>query len=102
MTHDVERLSGSPAEPVEAFIALSIVFVAVEVVRAQRGETSLASRKPWLIAFTFGLLHGLGFASALAEIGRGWSKTQAPMPFELADSYCHFCHLNLNQNGIVN
>ena len=43
-----------------------------------------------------------GFEYKLAEIGRGWSKIQAPMPFELADSYCHFCHLNLNQNGIVN
>jgi hydrogenase/urease accessory protein HupE len=55
--------------PVEAFIALSIVFVAVEVVRKERGETSLASRKPWIVAFAFGLLHGLGFASALAEVG---------------------------------
>jgi len=66
VTLDVIRV---PVPPVEAFIALSIVFVAVEVVRAQRGEPSLAARKPWLVAFTFGLLHGLGFASALAEIG---------------------------------
>lgn len=66
VTLDVIRV---PVPPVEAFIALSIVFVAVEVVRAQRGEPSLASRKPWLVAFTFGLLHGLGFASALAGIG---------------------------------
>jgi hydrogenase/urease accessory protein HupE len=58
-----------PVPPVEAFIALSIVFVAVEVVRKDRGRPSLAARKPWLIAFTFGLLHGLGFASALAAIG---------------------------------
>lgn len=58
-----------PVPPVEAFIALSIVFVAVEVVRKLQGHESLASRKPWLVAFTFGLLHGLGFASALAEIG---------------------------------
>lgn len=58
-----------PVPPVEAFIALSIVFVAVEVVRLGQGRESLASRKPWLVAFAFGLLHGLGFASALAEIG---------------------------------
>jgi hypothetical protein len=58
-----------PRPPVEAFIALSIVFVAVEIVRQRQGHPSLASRKPWLVAFTFGLLHGLGFASALAEIG---------------------------------
>jgi hydrogenase/urease accessory protein HupE len=58
-----------PRPPVEAFIALSIVFVAVEVLRQRQGHPSLASRKPWLVAFAFGLLHGLGFASALAEIG---------------------------------
>ena len=58
-----------PGPPVEAIIALSIVFVASEVVQQQRGRTSLAARKPGLIAFTFGLLHGLGFAGALAEIG---------------------------------
>ncbi|HEU0310593.1 MAG TPA: HupE/UreJ family protein [Sphingomicrobium sp.] len=58
-----------PVPPVEAFIALSIMFVAVEIVRQRQGMPSLASRKPWLVAFAFGLLHGLGFASALAEIG---------------------------------
>lgn len=58
-----------PRPPVEAFIALSILFVAVEIVRQRQGHPSLASRKPWLVAFAFGLLHGLGFASALAEIG---------------------------------
>ena len=58
-----------PVPPVEAFIALSIVFVAVEVARKDQGHPSLATRMPWLVAFTFGLLHGLGFASALAAIG---------------------------------
>lgn len=58
-----------PRPPVEAFIALSIMFVAVEIVRQRQGKPSLASRKTWLVAFAFGLLHGLGFASALAEIG---------------------------------
>ncbi len=58
-----------PGPPVEAMIALSIVFVAAETVRARTGHASLTSRKPWLVAFTFGLLHGLGFAGALAEVG---------------------------------
>lgn len=58
-----------PVPPVEAFIALSIVFVAVEIVNQRQARPSLASRKSWLVAFIFGLLHGLGFASALSEIG---------------------------------
>ena len=58
-----------PGPPVEATIALSIVFVASEIVQLQRGREGLAARKPWLIAFVFGLLHGLGFAGALAEVG---------------------------------
>ena len=58
-----------PTAPIEAVIALSIVFVAVEIVRARRGSPGLASRAPWFIAFAFGLLHGFGFASALREIG---------------------------------
>jgi hydrogenase/urease accessory protein HupE len=55
--------------PVEAAIALSIVLVAVEIVNARRGIPSLTARWPWLIAFCFGLLHGFGFAGALAEVG---------------------------------
>jgi len=58
-----------PSAPVEAVIALSIVFVAAEIVRARRGSPGLASRAPWFIAFAFGLLHGFGFAGALSEIG---------------------------------
>ncbi|NUW71726.1 HupE/UreJ family protein [Vibrio mediterranei] len=58
-----------PSSPVEACIALSIVFLAVEIVRAHRGHVGLTYRRPWLVAFAFGLLHGLGFAGALAEIG---------------------------------
>jgi hydrogenase/urease accessory protein HupE len=58
-----------PGPPVEAVIALSIMFVALEVLRRQQGHRSLASEKPWLVAFSFGLLHGLGFAGALAEVG---------------------------------
>ena len=58
-----------PQGPVEAVIALSIVFVAAEIIYKRRGHNSLAIRKPWLVAFGFGLLHGLGFAGALSEIG---------------------------------
>lgn len=58
-----------PAQPVEAMVALSIVLVCVEAVRFRRGETSLASRWPWVVAFAFGLLHGFGFAGALIDLG---------------------------------
>jgi len=58
-----------PGPPVEATIALSIVLVAVEIVNARRGMPSLTARWPWLVAFCFGLLHGFGFAGALAEVG---------------------------------
>jgi hypothetical protein len=58
-----------PRRPVEAAIALSIMFVALEILRRERGQPSLSSEKPWLVAFAFGLLHGLGFAGALAEVG---------------------------------
>ena len=58
-----------PQAPVEAVIALSIVFLASELARRHRGEFGLTARYPWLVAFTFGLLHGFGFAGALAEVG---------------------------------
>ena len=58
-----------PGPPVEACIALSIVFVAAEIIRSRQGSPGLTERAPWLIAFTFGLLHGLGFAGALSEVG---------------------------------
>jgi len=58
-----------PQQPVEAIIALSIVFVAVEIIHGLQGRKGYAARWPWLIAFVFGLLHGFGFAGALAEIG---------------------------------
>ena len=58
-----------PGPPVEASIALSIVFVAAEIVHGRRGHGGVTARAPWIVAFTFGLLHGLGFAGALAEVG---------------------------------
>jgi hydrogenase/urease accessory protein HupE len=58
-----------PQPPVEATIALSIALVAGEIVHRRQGRPGLAERKPWVVAFAFGLLHGLGFAGALSEIG---------------------------------
>ena len=58
-----------PQRPVEAAIALSIAFVAVEILRVRRGEPGIAARAPWIVAFAFGLLHGFGFAGALSEVG---------------------------------
>jgi hypothetical protein len=55
--------------PVEAVIALSIVFVAAEIVHGKGGHEGLAARAPWIVAFSFGLLHGFGFAGALSEVG---------------------------------
>ncbi len=58
-----------PPQPVEAVIALSIVFLAVEVVKSRPDDIRLSEQFPWIVAFLFGLLHGFGFAGALAEIG---------------------------------
>jgi hydrogenase/urease accessory protein HupE len=58
-----------PQAPVEAVIALSIMFVAVEILHRHQGRTGIATDKPWIVAFVFGLLHGLGFAGALRDIG---------------------------------
>lgn len=58
-----------PSQAVEPAIALSIVFLAVEIIRARRGQLGLTARYPWLVSFGFGLLHGLGFAGALTSIG---------------------------------
>jgi hypothetical protein len=58
-----------PSAPVEALIALSIMFVAAEIMRARSGFDSLTARLPWLASFSFGLLHGFGFAGALRALG---------------------------------
>ena len=52
-----------PTPPVEATIALSLLLLAGEIVRLQRGEASLTAQRPWVVAFSFGLLHGFGFAA---------------------------------------
>jgi hydrogenase/urease accessory protein HupE len=58
-----------PLPPLNAAIALSILFLGPEIVRAGRGGTSLTIRHPWIVAFAFGLLHGFGFASGLTQMG---------------------------------
>jgi hydrogenase/urease accessory protein HupE len=60
---------GVPERGVNAAIALSIVFIGVEIVKQQRGEAGLTVRYPWLVAFAFGLLHGFGFSTALTKLG---------------------------------
>lgn len=60
---------GLPQAPVEAIIALSIIFLAVEIIKQQPDNPRLSERLPWVVAFLFGLLHGFGFAGALKEIG---------------------------------
>jgi hydrogenase/urease accessory protein HupE len=69
----------APLPPLNAAIALSILFLGPEVVRARRGGTSLTIRYPWLIAFGFGLLHGFGFASGLSTTG----MPKAELPWAL-------------------
>lgn len=69
-----------PTPPVEAVIALSIIFLAIEIIKNLKGKQTLTSKKPWLVAFTFGLLHGFGFAGALANIG----LPQLDIPLALA------------------
>jgi hypothetical protein len=58
-----------PQSPVEAVIALSILFLATELVKKNKGDIGLTARHPWLVALCFGLLHGFGFAGALTEVG---------------------------------
>jgi len=62
-------ITNVPSAPVEATIALSILFLATELARGGSTRTDLTARFPWLVAFAFGLLHGFGFAGALAEVG---------------------------------
>ena len=63
--------------PLNAAIALSILFLGPEIVRSWRGETSFTIRHPWVVAFAFGLLHGFGFASGLTAMGL--PRTEVPL-----------------------
>ena len=58
-----------PGPPIEIIIALSIALLGAEAIYRQRGQETISARWPWAIAFGFGLIHGFGFAGALAEIG---------------------------------
>jgi hydrogenase/urease accessory protein HupE len=58
-----------PLPPLNAVIALSILFLGPEIVRSWRGGTSLTIRHPWVVAFAFGLMHGFGFATGLTNLG---------------------------------
>lgn len=72
---------GLPGPPVEAVIALSIVFLAVELMHYHNGREGLTVRYPWVVALTFGLLHGFGFARALSEVGLPQSDIPAALFF---------------------
>jgi len=69
--------ASAPALPLNAAIALSILFLGPEIVRVWRGETSFTIRHPWVVAFAFGLLHGFGFASAMT--GAGLPRQDLPL-----------------------
>jgi hydrogenase/urease accessory protein HupE len=69
----------APLPPLNAAIALSILFLGPEIVRRWRGESSFTIRHPWVVAFAFGLLHGFGFASGLTAMG----LPQAEVPLAL-------------------
>ena len=57
------------SDVVEVLIAFSIVILAVEILHARQGRPGFTSRRPWLVSFFIGLIHGLGFAGVLADMG---------------------------------
>jgi hypothetical protein len=69
--------ASAPVSPLNAAIALSILFLGPEIVRTWRNETSFTIRHPWVVAFAFGLLHGFGFASGLTAMGL--PKSEIPL-----------------------
>jgi hypothetical protein len=68
-----------PGKPLSAIIALSIVCLAAELVRARQHQPSVTIRQPWIVSFGFGLLHGLGFAGALVQLGLPRSEIPAAL-----------------------
>jgi hydrogenase/urease accessory protein HupE len=69
--------ASAPIPPLNAAIALSILFLGPEIVRKWRGQTSFTTEHPWVVAFAFGLLHGFGFASGLTTMGL--AKAEIPL-----------------------
>jgi hydrogenase/urease accessory protein HupE len=86
--------ASAPLPPLNAAIALSILFLGPEIVRSWRGETSLTIRYPWFVAFMFGLLHGFGFASGLSTTG----MPKAEIPWALL---CFNIGVEIGQIGFV-
>lgn len=66
-----------PGPPLNAAIALSILFLGPEIVRVWRRQTSFTIEHPWVVAFAFGLLHGFGFATGLSMVGM--PKAEIPL-----------------------
>lgn len=58
-----------PHDLVDVLVALGILFLAAEIVNTARGQDGLSARRPWIMAFVFGLVHGFGFAAALEGLG---------------------------------
>ncbi len=85
---------GLAPAPVETVIAASILLLALEVLRKQRGEESLTTRTPWVVAFVFGLIHGAGFAGALVRVG----LPAGDIPLALL---CFNCGVELGQLAFV-
>jgi hydrogenase/urease accessory protein HupE len=83
-----------PVPPINAAIALSILFLGPEIVRSWHGGTSLTIRHPWMVAFAFGLLHGFGFANGLVQMG----LPQSDIPLSLL---CFNIGVELGQLGFV-
>lgn len=73
--------ASAPVAPLNAAIALSILFLGPEIVRSWRGETSFTIEHPWVVAFAFGLLHGFGFASGLNTVGLPGSEIPLALLF---------------------
>ena len=91
-----------PLPPVEVIIALSIVFIAVEIVHQQEGRDSLTTRSPWIAAFAFGLLHGLGFSGGLSETGLPAGHIPAALLFfSVGVEMGHFLFLGVVLTGIA-
>ncbi|KPJ80925.1 MAG: HupE / UreJ protein, partial [Gemmatimonas sp. SG8_23] len=74
-------LARAPELPLNAVIALSILFLGPEIVRVWRGRTSFTIQHPWVVAFVFGLLHGFGFASGLTAMGLPQSEIPLALLF---------------------
>lgn len=70
-------LASVPLPPLNATIALSILFLGPEIIKARRGQPSWTIHYPWIVAFGFGLLHGFGFASGLTTTGM--PKAELPL-----------------------